>query len=243
MPKFLDQPSWYVDVSGTPKQVWGAPMVEEFVNSSVENGDILSKQVQGGFSLRNLRVNGNTMNDINIYAPESAGSTNQILMGGGTSAPKWNTWGTQKINGITITPGTSYSIYAPIAQGDDGEFLTTTSGMPRWTGIFDKVRDVVHPNYINVKDIFSTSSLGTKVNIAMLFGYTPIKMNSSNGTDLGTSVLVIYGSKVITNPSGDKSNKYIIINMQNWSATTANFNTKFYNSDTEGSMFSIYRLF
>lgn len=86
MPKFLDQPSWYVDVSGTPRQVWGAPMVQEFADSSVALGDILSKQVQGGFSLRNLRVNGSAMNDINIYAPTTSNASGQILVSqnGGT---------------------------------------------------------------------------------------------------------------------------------------------------------------
>lgn len=90
MPKFLDQPSWYVNVSGTPRQVWGAPIVQEFDDSSVNSGDILSKQVQGCFSFRNLRVNGDAMSDIDIYAPKSPGTNGQVLVSNGSSSvPLW----------------------------------------------------------------------------------------------------------------------------------------------------------
>lgn len=115
MPKFLDQPSWYVNVSGTPKQVWGAPMAEEFDNSLVQNGDILSKQVQGGFSCRNLRVNGSNMSDIDIYAPKEPGALNALLLGSGSSSepPYW------------IGPPSSSGYYLTSGNG----------GKPQWSAI------------------------------------------------------------------------------------------------------------
>lgn len=87
-----------------------------------------------------MKLNGSyttvTEDNVNIYAPTSAGTSGQILKSNGTySAPTWINAPSGKLtfNGSETTVDTSLSLYAPTTAGTSGQVLTSTGGgAPTW---------------------------------------------------------------------------------------------------------------